>query len=86
MSAEEVPAEVTRLIDGQDDFTTRKAMLRVFVEQVRIESREVNQPDLPHPGGPGSTTGPSGGPSFPYVEPLRSSDRRPAARPMSRAT
>jgi hypothetical protein len=52
VSIEQVQAEVTRLIDGQDDFTTRKAMLRVFVEQVRIESREVIYPTFRIPAEP----------------------------------
>jgi site-specific DNA recombinase len=52
VSVEQVQAEVTRLLDAQDDFTTRKAMLRVFVEEVRIESRDAIYPTFRIPADP----------------------------------
>jgi site-specific DNA recombinase len=36
---EAVQADVQRLVAGEDDFTTRKALLRVFVEQIRVEAK-----------------------------------------------
>ena len=32
-------ATVQRLVAEEDDFTTRKALLRVFVEQIRVEAK-----------------------------------------------
>ncbi|HEV7679295.1 MAG TPA: hypothetical protein VGQ42_12065 [Candidatus Dormibacteraeota bacterium] len=52
MRTENGKAEVARIADGQDDFTTRKALLRVFVEEVRIDGRDAIYPTFRIPADP----------------------------------